>query len=346
MIDWTRPYSCTWKVFRVNDATWADGAQVGGIDSVSVTRSCSGGAPLMESGSMTVTGNDFARGYYRVAMYARQNRAGQRVDVATLLCEGGKSTGDYGTRQHDVSCSSVLYPAYTQRMLDGSYIPAGADVAQHVADLLGSCIKAPIEVEGGFALSAFHWFEFGVRILDAAWEALKLGGYVMQIDGRGIVHIRPKPDKAAFSFDGADIALLAPSVSSEFDTSEVPNRYIAKDEEKVAIAVNDDPESDVSTVSRGYILDEVDDSPATLETETLAGYARRRLSEMSTGVADIRSYTREYVPDVYPFDLVEGTPSSIGLVGNARITNQNISCADGILVSEQAAREVALWQAT
>ena len=345
MFDWGKSYNAVWRVFKVNESTWADAEQVGGIDSISITRSCSGDAPMLESGTMTLTG-DFESGYYRIVMNATQDVTTERVDVATLLCESRKSTRNYGVSQPNVSCNSVLYPAYTQVMLDGAYIAAGADVAQFVAELLRNCIKAPVEVEGGFTISSFYWFDFGIRILEAAWEALNIGGYVIQIDGRGVVHIRPRPSTVALDLDGANASLLGTSVLSEFDTSDVPNRYIAKSDETVAIAVNDNPESPVSTVSRGYIYDEVDESPATVNDETLPMYARRKLEELSTNIAETRSYTREYWPDVYPFDLVKASPATVGIIGNLRVVNQSLTCSQGITISEQAAREVNLWQAT
>lgn len=344
MIDWGKSYNAVWRVFKVDEATWQDAQQIDGIDSVSITRSCSGDAPMLESGTITLTG-DFESGYYRIVMNATQDVTTERVDVATLLCESHKNTRNFGAVQPNVACNSVLYPAYTQRVLDGAYIAAGADVAQYVAELLRGCLKAPIEVEGGFIISSFYWFEFGTRILEAAWQALNIGGFVMQIDGRGVVHIRPRPSIHTLDLDGANAALLGTSVLSEFDTSDVPNRYIAKSDETVAIAVNDNPESEVSTVRRGYIYDEVDESPATVNNETLPMYAMRKLEELSTNIAETRSYTREYWPNVYPFDLVKATPATVGITGNLRVMNQSLTCANGISISEQSAREVNLWQA-
>lgn len=343
MIDWSKSYTAAWRVFRVDEFTWADAELIGDIDSIQITRSCSSNAPMLESGTMTLTGN-FERGYYRIVMHATQDVTTERVDVATMLCESTKALRDYGTVQPNIACNSVLYPAYTQRILDGLYIPEKADVAQFVAELLRGCLKAPVEVEGGFTINEFYWFEFGIRILEAAWQALNLGGFVMQIDGRGVVHIRPRPSTPALDLDGANIALLNQKVQTDFNTSDVPNRYIAKSDGTVAIAVNDSQESDVSTVNRGYIYDYIDDSPATVDNETLPQYAIRRLHELSTAVCETRTYTREYWPDVYPFDVVRGSLSSIGIDGNMRVTNQTLSCKESITVSEQAAREVDLWQ--
>lgn len=345
MIDWTKSYESVWRVFRVDASTWSDAEQVRGVDSISVTRSCATDKPMLESGSMTITGDAFERGYYRVVMNAVQGAQSQRVDIATLLCESTKNTSNYGTRQFSVSCNSVLYPASTQSVLDGLYVPAGANCAEFAASMLRSCVKAPVNVMGdGYTLTEHYWFEFGTRILDAVWTLLNLGGYVLQIDGRGEIAVKPQPTESALTLDGANVALLGAAVTNVMDTSDVPNRYIAKSDRAVVIAVNNDPDSPVSTIARGYYYDEVDDSPATIGTETLADYAVRRLEELSTGISDVRTYTREYYPDVYPGDLITGTLDSIGVNGTMRVVNQSLTCNQGVTVSEQAAKEVKLWQ--
>ena len=159
-MDWTKSYSAAWRVFRVNADTWADSELVRVVDSVNITRTSTGNCPRLESGSMTITGASFEPGYYRIVMNATQGVETERVDVATLLCESNKSTHDYGVSQFNVSCNSVLYPAYTQKVLDGAYIAAGANVAEFAADMLRKCIKAPVMVEGGFTLAEFYWFDF------------------------------------------------------------------------------------------------------------------------------------------------------------------------------------------
>lgn len=345
MIDWGRSYRALIRVFRVNADTWQDAEQVGGIDSVSITRSCTSDAPLLESGSMSLTGDGgFENGYYRIVMMATQDYETERVDVATLLCESTQDVRDYGVVTPSVTCNSVLYPAYTQRMLDGSFMAPGTNGAEYAAELLRGCIKAPVVVDGAFAVSTTYWFDFGIRVIEAVWAVLDIGGFVMQIDGDGTVHIRPKPTEAALNLDETHASLLSTSVRSTLDIAKVPNRYVAKSDAVVAVAVNDDPASPTSTVRRGYVYDVVDESPAPVNDETLYGYAARKLAELSTGIADVKSYTREYWPGVRPFDIVSGSLNSVGIEGDRRVQTQSLSLAHGILVSEQSAREVTLWQ--
>ena len=340
-MDWTRGYSCQWRLYRVDPNTWADAEAVGGMTAAKVTRT--DGGPL-ESGSIDVTlGGAWEPGYYRIAMAACQDGAWERVDVATLLCEGTGGTLDRGARSATVTARSVLHPASVRMVPLVGHVPAGEDGAQWAASLLRRAVAAPVVVEGGgFALASPFSFDRDVTYLDAAWEVLAAGGRTMQVDGRGAVHILPKPTEPALSLDVAGARLLVPGVKLGFDMSAVPNRYTAISGVEVAQAVNDDPDSPTSTVARGYVADVVDRSPKRLDGETLQAYAERRLSELST-VGGSCEYAREWWPGVLPGSTVRGSEGTVGEAGDLRVTRQDVTCGRGVTVTERAEREVRLW---
>lgn len=342
MIDYGRSYAAHWHVYRVNEQTWADAEELAGIvaGSISVTKDCTGDAPLLESGGMSVLG-DFERGYYRIVMVAEQNDVSERNEIATLLFEGGKASVDYAVRSRAVDGRSVLYPAFTQRIVGIRYAPAKADGAQYAARLLRECCRAPVTVEGGFTLGEPVVHKLGSRVLEAVWQVLTYGGYTMQILGDGTVAIRPYPTAPTMSLDEANARLLMPGVTHALDFDSVPNRYTAISDFETVQVVNDSPDSEVSTVARGYILDEIDESPCPVDGETLSRYAQRMLRERST-VYDVREYEREW-GDALPNDIVHGSTSTIGLDDNLRIQSQTITCDMGATVKERAAKEVELW---
>ncbi len=337
-MDWSRSYNAEWRVFRVNRDTWADAEQVGNVDSVTISRTADGA--LMESGSIEVTG-DFAADYYRIVMTAEQGGSVERVDVATLLFTVAKGKVDYGTSVNGADGYSVLYPASKTAVLTGEYAPAGVDGAEYAANLLRSAINAPVEVEGSFILNDNVVHEIGSPILDAAWAVLEAGGFVIQIDGRGVVHIRPKPIEPVLTIDAASMRLLGNGIDYAADVSEIPNRYIVIVGNNKTVAVNDDPNSEISTAVRGYTVDEVDESPKLINGETLPAYASRKLHEMSY-LYDERTYTREYAPDVWPYSVIRA--SIDGLEGDRRVVSQSITCNYGITFSEKSSREINLWQ--
>lgn len=336
-MNWSQSYTATWRVFKVNRLTWADGEMLSNVDSVSVSRTADGS--MIESGSMELTGG-FQSDYYRVVMTAEQGSDIERVDVATLLFDVNGGTVDYGTTVSKVSGYSVLYPASTMAVTTGEYAPAGVDGAIYARDLLQSAINAPVEVEGGFILNDHIVHELGSSILDAVWSVLDAKDYCLQIDGRGVVHIRPKPSEPSLIIDSTSMSLLSNGIEFDVDMSEIPNRYIVIDGGLIVSAVNSDENSLVSTVNRGYYVDVIDKSPTPTDGETYTEYAQRKL-HMSSVLKDTRSYTREYAPNVFPDSIIRA--SIDGLFGDYRVESQSINCGNGITVNEKASMETYLW---
>lgn len=336
-MDWSKSYTSTWRVFRVNRKTWADGEQLKKVDSASISRTADGN--VLESGSLEVSG-EFESDYYRIVMTAQQGGDVERVDVATLLFDKKGGAIDYGRTVHSIDGFSVLHPAATTAITIGEYAPAGVDGVEYAKELLESAINAPVETEGSFTLNEHVVHELGSSVIDAVWAVLDAGGYIMQIDGSGVVHILPKPTTPSLKITNSNIGMLSNGIDFEADASEIPNRYIVIDGNNVIMAINSDPESTVSTVSRGYFVDAVDTSPTPVNGKTLDEYAEDKLKELSI-LRDERTYVREYVPDVYVYSLVRA--SIDGLDGDLRVTAQSINCGNGITVQEKAAKETSLY---
>ena len=336
-MDWSQSYSTSWRIFRVNRETWADAEQITNADKVDITRTADG--ELLESGSMEVTGQ-FAADYYRIVMTAEQGGDVERVDVATLLFNVNSGKVDKGVITQTADGYSVLYPASKTVVLMGEYAPAGVDGARYAGDLLRSAINAPVIVEGSFTLNDHVVHEVGSSVIEAVWAVLNAGGFVIQIDGRGVVHILPQPTEPALTVDSCSIRLLENGISYDRDISEIPNRYIIIKEDNRTIVVNDDPNSEVSTVNRGYFVDVVDESPTPINGETLGVYGQRKLKELSV-LEDKRKYTREYAPNVNVYSIIRASIN--GLEGDLKVTDQSIECGHGITIGETANREIRLW---
>ena len=321
---------------------------LGGVTSMSVTRDCDGSAPLLESASIHVDvapGEGFRQRYLRIVMVAEQDGMTERVEVATLLFARSKSDTDMGFSDTELTGRSVLWPASRKRLLAGSYAPAGVNGAEWAGSMLSEVLAAPVSVDGGFTLDDQVTFKGGTSVLAAAWSVLEAGGFVMQIDGHGTVHVTPMPEDPSLELGHANARLLIPGVSRDIDTSEVPNHYVAVDGDQTAEATNDDPTSETSTVARGYVDDgdSPDTSPKRVNGETLAAYCARMLEEKSV-VKDVRQYRREYWPGVHPYSMVRGTMPSVELEGDLRVRRQSLTLGRGIVVEERAEAEVRTWQ--
>ena len=342
MTDYGRAYKSTFRVYRVNERTWHDGEELHGVTSGSISVTRDAGGDTIESGSMTVTGG-FESGYYRIVMDTDQDGEQGREEIATLLFERSSVVRDKSTDTVSVEGQSVLYPASVERVVSGEYAPDGADGAQYAARLLRRCVKAPVTVHGGFKLGRNVVHGFGDTVLEAVYDVLDAGGFVIQIHGDGGVHLLSSPVDPKAVIDEDNTRMIVPGIKHGYATLSVPNRYIADDELERAVVVNDDPESPVSVTQRGYYHDKLDTSPCPVDGETLERYARRRLEELST-VYDSREYTREWIPNLYPCDIVKASVPALGLDGNLRVTSQSITCDHGVTVSEKACKEVKLWR--
>ena len=323
-----------YRVYSVDGDTWADSNQIPGFMEAKITRSLDGG--LIESGTLAFdseASETFSDGYYRVA----RMDDGTRTDIATLLCRADGGNDNRGRRATDVIAYSVLKPAGSMRLIQGEYAPSGADGAAFAASMLESCIAAPVVASGSFRLSGNIVFDIGSTVLEAVWKVLDAGSFTMQVSGDGIVNIVPKDGTELREIGTYDVE---PDIRRTSTVLSVPNRYTAIDGITVATALNDDADSATSTVTIGYVVDEVDTSPSRIENETLSEYAARKLSEASV-ITEEYTYSRGWVEDVLPGSRVQ---ANFIITGEAfTVKSQEIECGAALKVSETICREVRTW---
>lgn len=349
-VDWTRGYSCTWRLMEVDPGTWTDSERLYGVSSAQVERDGSGDAPELESASVEIdapVAEEFRERYLRLVMIAEQGNSTERVDLCTMLFSSASGKCDMGVRTHSLTGRSVLFPAATAKtwIAYGPYVPKGADGAEEVASMLAACISAPVTVEGSFTLEDAYVFDRDESVLASAWAVLRAGNYGMRVNGRGEVEVGPIRTVPALVLDSSLARLLMPGISHEIDMSSVPNRYTAVDGDLVVTVVNDDPASPTSTVSRGFAIDVTDEGPTRESGESLDAYAERRLSEESV-ITDSREWNREWWPDVLPGDIVRAAIPNYGCSGDYRVVQQSITCGTGATVSEKVEGEVVTWPTT
>lgn len=340
MADWLDGYSSEWTVCYIDVDTWEPTGEVGGVVSVSITRDGTDSVPLIETGQMELTADGIESPWCRVYMKAKQESS-ERVPIATMLFERQSAHFEKGVRTVTARGRSVLQPVADRKMPRGSFVPAGADGAAYVVRLLRECTPAPATAYGSFTLVDDFVFDLGCSYLEAAWQVLNASGWCMQIDGRGEISVLEKPTSASLELDKTHAGLLIPGVDDDFSIIDVPNRYYAIDDDRTAEAVNDDPASVVGYAQRGRWVDMVDTSPTLVNGESLERYAERKLAEEST-VTRTYSYTREFWPDVVPFDIVSASLASNGIEGDLRVMKQELMCGAGITVSETAGMEMRL----
>ena len=334
MIDYGSGYSSSWRMMRVDRDTWAATDEVPGLVSASIERDAY--SYLMESGNATFD-SEIGNGEFwgRLEMLAEQGGEIERHPIATLLFSPGDSTSTIGGKTTEFSGRSVLAPAEDKKLLAGTYAPLGSDGAAYAASMIAACTAAPVLTEGSFTLSQNYVFAEGTTYLDAAWTIVDGAGWRIAISGDGTVTIGPKPDTPSLVLDSAHASLLGVEVGVNGSLEDVPNRYIAVDGERQAVAVDDSRDNPASTYNRGRYVDIYDSSPQMVDGESLEAYARRKLAEANESL-ESRSYTREWWPNVICNDLVVGSISTVDLNCNMRVISQSVKIGKGVTISEKA----------
>lgn len=335
-MDWSRAYTARWRVRRVDPGTWECVEEVDGITAAAVTR---GDGDEQESGSFELSllpTEALDEGWVRIEAVVEQGGGSEVFDVATLRLTDGNATYMRGMRQVTAGGVSVLHPASARVMRGGEYAPRGADGAAWVADLLASCIDAPVSAAGSFQLSDHVVFKSGQTYLIAARQVLAAAGWRLRIDGRGEVTVCPPADESSLEVTPSNVS---DGITMGAQLSDVPNVYVAIEGAVVATATNADPASATSTTSRGYAVERVDTSPKRIDGESLQDYAERKLDDARIAAVRTYSWTRDFAPDVVAGDLVHVVVPSADLDATLRVTSQTITCGRGMTVQESAALE-------
>ena len=331
-------YAATWLVRRIDPDTWTPVGLLDGVDSVTVQRSTNdGSSPLLESGSMEVSG-EIEEGYYRIEM---RPSVGEAVKVATLLFAPDGRKWSHHAWGGKASGRSVLAPAAERMCRPGLPAPMGADGADWCARRLREVIKAPVVVEGGFTLGEFMVFESGDSILDAVWQVLDSVGWCMQIAGDGTVTLRELPTEPDLVIGAENLGLLMPEFEASLPIESVPNSLTVYKDSKSETWVNDNPASPTSTVARGRVIEaKPEEDPTRKEGETLLQYARRRLGELADVYESIE-VEREWADGVHPYSVVRSNMPESGVTGDFRVMSQKMKCGAGIKVSEKWGRRAS-----
>lgn len=330
MMEWSSGYSATYYAYIIDPVSWRETTRLE-ITGGSINRTSAG---LRDSADIECTGYQSAEQYIRV--YLDVVQAGESVHEAifTGLATSPSRDIDGNYERNTLACYSVLKAANDVLLRRGYYVPAGMNGALAITDLL-SVIPAPVTAEGSapglqFAIIA----EEGETRLSMADKVLDAIGWRMRITGDGTVVLAPKATEAAAQFDPLDHDVLEPSITVNYDWFDCPNVFRAVAEDLSAVARDDDPDSPLSTVSRGREV-WAEETSCDLNTgESISEYAVRRLKELQT-VRLTAGYSRRYDPGVLVGDLVRLRYPAQGLDGLYRVTSQSVSLSYGASTTEE-----------
>lgn len=365
MPDWTKSMEQSFEYYTVEPTTLSDVKRLDTVKSASFNRD----AELETLGSATIDGeNSIGETYIRGYLKTVQNGVTEKHPLGTVLVQTSPSS--FNGKIMNVSMDSYTplielkekSPplGYTvrkgTRIMDEAYrivnenarAPVNKVEPLYVTDSDGNLVdKSPTLQYDFVANTDDTWLTFVVDLIANA-------EYELGLDELGHILFLPKQDMASlqpvWTYDDDNSSILYPELSVNHDLYGIPNVveviYSYGSQYKEAIAVNDDPNSPTSTVSRGRRIPYRDTEPSLagyVTDEQIQAYAERLLRELSTMEYTI-SYTHAYCP-VRVGDCVRLNYTKAGLNNvKAKVVSQTIKCTPGCPVSEKAVFTNKLWR--
>lgn len=333
-MDYSKGFSAEYYAHVVDPITWRDRERID-ITGGTIDRSSGG---LRNSADIdTVDYRQERELYIRVYLDARQGGSNSHDPLFTGLACSPEQDLNGVLEQNKLECYSVLKAAEDMLLPPGYYTPIGIPGTQIISELL-SPIPAPVVIEGTSPeLRSYIVAEDGENRLSMSEKVLDAIGWRMTIDGYGRIIVSAYPTEPAAVFDPIDNDVIEPSIKIKYDWYRTPNVFRAIDGGASAVARDDSPDSENSTVSRGREI-WAEDSDSNLNTgESLAEYAERRLHELQQ-VAYTASYDRRFDPGVFVDSVVRLNYPRQRLSGLFRVTSQKIELGYGARTSEEVER--------
>lgn len=332
-MDWNKGFSAIFYGSFIDALTFRDIKRFD-ITGGSISRKDS---DLMESAEVDCVNFENKEQWVRLWMDTKQSGESSHNALFTgLACSPTEDIDGYRST-HTVQIYSVLKPCEDVLLPRGWYAAAGVSGALIIRDLL-SVSPAPVIIDGEApALAQAIIAEDTESRLTMAHKVLDTIGWRFRISGMGEIHICPKASEVSARFDTLENDSIEPKLSKKFDWFACPNVFRAVSDDLSATVRDDDPDSPLSTVSRGREIWKEETDCDLAEGESVADYAIRRLREEQMVETSV-SYDRRYHPDVLVSDWVYLNYPRQGIVGTFQVKNQSIELGAGCPTSEDVVK--------
>ncbi len=335
-MDWSKGFSASYIMQTVDPATWRDTGVIE-ITGGNIKRELTG---KRESADVDCKGIEIGvERWVRIYLETQQDGASARTALFTGLATTPADEYEGNAKSNTLACYSVLKPCEDVSLPIGWYAPQNANGAEVIRQLL-SVTPAPVFVEGDAPRLSEHIIaeanENHLTMIDKILTAID---WRIRIDGDGSIHVGPHPVETVATLDPLENDVIETKVKVSADLYACPNVYRATSGDVTGIARDEDPDSPLSIQNRGREVWKSESGVNLASTESIAQYARRRLKE-SQRVQKVASYTRRYLPDVKPSDLIRMSYPAQGLTGVYMVQSQTVALEYGAPTDEQIAEVI------
>ena len=352
MPDWTKSMLQTFEFYTVDPGTWKDNKKLETVKSCTINRDLS----VMTLGSAELDiSESLDECYVRIYLITVQNEVKEKFPLGTFIVQTQPSN-------HDGRVTNISVDAYTP-LLElkenpppiGYSLLEGDNIMRNAALLAQDHARAPVV---STACDDKLSYDF-VANTDDNWltflsDLISNAKYQFDLDETGRILFSPKQDTASlqpvWTYDDGNASILYSDFDIDRDLYGIPNviEVIYSDGRYsyYSRVVNDDPNSPISTVTRGreiiHRITNPDMSGEPTEVQ-IKEYANQLLRELST-LEYVVTYTHAYCP-VRVGDCVMFNHSKLKLTNvKAKVISQSIKCEPGCPVTESAVFTSKLWR--
>ena len=353
MTDWRSSMQQSFEYYIVDPITWKDKTLLNNVKKCTIQRDSE--VSTLGSATIDVT-ESVGECYIRVYLITIQNGLTDKHPLGTFIVQTPSSSFDGKIRSVSMDAYTPLLELKENQPPIGYFIPKGSNIMNIACSLTAEHLRAPVvKTEKDDIL----YFDF-ISETDDNWlvfisDLLANAKHIFSLDELGRVLFSPIQDTASlqpvWTYDDNNSSILYPEFDMDHDLYDIPNVveviHSTGMTTQHAVAINDDPNSPISTVNRGRKITHRITDPKLVGSDPtkreIDEYAIRQLSELSTIEYTI-SYTHGYCP-VRIGDCVRLNYSRAGINGvKAKVISQTIKCEPGCPVQEKARFTMKLWR--
>jgi hypothetical protein len=342
----------TFEYYTVDPGTWKDVKKLDNVKSCTITRDSD--TDTLGSATIDVT-EALGECYIRVYLVAIQNGVTEKHPLGTFLVQTPSSSFNGKIRAASMDAYTSLLELKENPTPIGYSVAKNENIMNTVYRLCREHARAPV-VEAPCNETLYYDF---VANIDDTWftftrDLMNAAKYVFALDELGRILFSPKQDTASlqpvWTYDDSNSSILYPDINMSHDMFGIPNVvevvYSNGSDTYYARAVNDDPNSPISTVNRGRELKRRVTNPDMIGNATereIQEYAEQLLRELSS-IEYTVTYSHAYCP-VRLGDCIRLNYARAGIIDvKAKVISQSIQCRPGCKVTETAVFTTKLWR--
>lgn len=351
MPDWSKSMQQTFEYYVVDPGTWKDIKLIDNVKSCTIKRDLE--AETLGSATLDIN-ESVGECYIRVYLVTIQANLTEKHPLGTFIVQTPSSSFNGKVRDVTMDAYTPLLELKENPPPLGYSLLKGDNIMELAYRLCREYTRAPVvETDCDTTLHYDFVSDTNDTWLTFLTDLIANANYVFALDELGRILFAPKQNTSSlqpvWTYTDNNSSILYPDVTMNHDLYGIPNVvevvYSNGDDNFYAIAVNDDPNSPISTVNRGRKITHRVTDPDIVGNPTqsqIKEYAEQTLRELSS-LEYTLTYSHGYCP-VRIGDCVRLNYERAGITDvKAKVVSQTISCKPGCEVTEKAVFTNKLW---